>query len=62
MAIHLPGIAAGWKTNPAEFGDAEIIKAKLEAIEAGQQAAKEQLDRIEGHLEALMAAIEGMDK
>ena len=39
-------------SNPAEFVDAEIIKDKLEAIQ-------EQLDRIEGHFESLMAAIEG---
>ena len=34
------------------FADAEIIKAKLEALQ-------KQLDRIEGHFESLMAAIEG---
>ena len=34
--------------------DAEVIKAKLEKMQG-------QLDRIEGHLEALMAAIEGTD-
>ena len=38
-------------SDPAEFADAEIIKAKLEKV-------LEQLDRIEGRLEALMAAIE----
>ena len=42
-------------TDPAEFADAEIIKAKLEKIEQSQE-------RIEGKLEALMAAIEGMDR
>ena len=35
--------------------DAEVIKAKLEKIEQSQE-------RIEGKLEALMAAIEGTEK
>ena len=39
-------------SDPAEFVDAEIIKSRLDEI-------KEQLNRIEGKLEALMAAIEG---
>ena len=47
-------------TDPAEFADAEIIKARLEKLEEGQQAAKEQLDRIEGHLEALQASLDAV--
>ena len=38
------------KTDPAEFADAEVIKAKLEAIES-------KLDTIIGWLESLVAAI-----
>ena len=44
-------------SDPAAFVDAEIIKSRLDEIKA-------QLDRMEGHLEALvalMAAIEGME-
>ena len=40
-------------SDPAEFADEEIIKAKLEAIQ-------EQLDRIEGKLEAMQASIEAI--
>ena len=38
-------------SDPAEFADAEIIKAKLEKV-------LEQLDRIEGKLEAMQASID----
>ena len=38
------------KTDPAEFADAEIIKDKLEKLNA-------KLDLIIGHLEALQASI-----
>ena len=38
-------------SDPVEFADAEIIKSRLDEMKA-------QLDRIEGYLEALMAAIE----
>ena len=40
------------KTDPAEFADSEVIKAKLEAIDS-------KLDRIIGWLESLVAAIGG---
>lgn len=36
--------------DPSDMIDAEVIKAKLEKMQA-------QLDRIEGHLEALVAEI-----
>ena len=39
------------KTDPAEFADAEVVKAKLEAIDR-------KLDTIIGHLEALQASLE----
>ena len=38
------------KTDPAEFADAEVIKAKLDAIDA-------KLDTIIGWLESLVATI-----
>ena len=38
-----------------DFIDAEVIRAKLDKIEQSQE-------RIEGKLEALMAAIEGVSK
>ena len=41
--------------DPAEFVDAEIIKGRLDEI-------KEQLNRIEGQHEALMAAIEDLGR
>ena len=40
------------KTDPAEFADDEVIKARLEAIDA-------KLDTIIGWLESLVAAIGG---
>ena len=38
------------KVDPGEFADAEVIKARLEALE-------EKLDTIIGHLEAIEASI-----